>query len=64
MYLWLEEMGLVVLPEVKDKEEFKAKFELLMRRMVTEQLSARLSYVAEIDIDKGVKYDGYSIHCV
>lgn len=43
MYLWLEEMGLVVFPQIKTKEEFNQRFELLMRRLVSEKIGARLS---------------------
>lgn len=52
MYMWFEEMGLIVLPDIKDKTEFKKRFELLMRRMVTESLAARLKTVDSIDIDE------------
>lgn len=48
MYLWLEEMGLVVFPQIKSKEEFNKRFELLMRRLVTEKIGARLSDVTNI----------------
>lgn len=48
MYLWLEEMGLVVFPQIKTKEEFNQRFELLMRRLVTEKIAARLSDVTNV----------------
>ena len=43
MYLWLEVMGLVVLPHIKTKEEFNQRFELLMRRLIADKIAARLS---------------------
>lgn len=42
MYLWFEEMGLVMFPHIKTKEEFNKRFELLMRRLVSEKIVARL----------------------
>lgn len=48
MYLWLEEMGLVVFPQIKSKEEFNQRFELLMRRLVSDKIAARLADVATI----------------
>ena len=48
MYMWLEEMGLVVFPQIKTKEDFNQRFELLMRRMIAEKITARLGDIATV----------------
>lgn len=51
MYLWYEEMGLIYFPQIKTKEEFEAKFELLLRRLATEQIIQRVMIPQEIGGD-------------
>lgn len=51
MYLWYEEMGLIYFPNIKTVEEFKTKFELLMRRLATEQIIQRVMTPQEIGGD-------------
>ena len=52
MYMWLEEMGLVYMPQVKDKKDFETRFELMMRRMVMERLSSQLCDIKTVNIDE------------
>ena len=47
MYMWFEEMGLIYFPQIKT-EEFKTKFELLLRRMASEQIMERLKEPQEV----------------
>lgn len=48
MYMWFEEMGLIYPPQIKTKEEFKTKFELLLRRLASEQIMERLKEPQEV----------------
>lgn len=49
MYMWFEEMGLIYYPNIKTKEEFAQKFELLLRRLATEQIISRAIEPREVD---------------
>lgn len=48
MYMWFEEMGLIYFPQIKTKEEFAQRFELLLRRLATEQIIDRVKEPQEI----------------
>ena len=40
--MWFEEMGLIFMPQIKTREEFAQRLELLLRRLASEQIMSRV----------------------